>query len=501
MIQTIVFFDEITLWWDKQWELPDGVLYRVSLNGKTAGETTKTHFTCSNLTPETEYTVTVERVEGSAVRECLSVLHLATPVRKKRIDVTAQPYCAVGDGKTVNTAALQRAIDDCGAGDCVYFPKGIFLSGALNLHSDMELYLDEGAVLQGTARVEDYLPKRKSRFEGIEMMCYSSLLNMGTLDHTAGPNCRNVVIRGGGSVLGGGLAHCEAVIESERERLKEFLSQNADYVKTCENDRTIPGRARPRLVNISNCENIILANTTFGFGASWNIHFVYSRNITTYGCRILSRGVWNGDGWDPDSSENCVIFDTEFQTHDNSIAIKSGKNPEGNKIGRPCVGVRIFDCHGGNCMALGSEMSGGISDVFIWDCEFVNDNCGIGIKVTRKRGGFVRNLRVRNCRFVNLRARSVPFNDDGEAADSISIVEDILFENVELTGVAVSPTGERKPTEALLISGLDGEENYFRRITFDGVRIPLRPGSPEKVFNIKNVKDLTLKNISFFEEA
>ncbi len=498
MIQTIVFSNEITLWWDKQWELPDGVPYRILLNGKIVGHTKKTHFSCTDLQPETQYCAQVERTDtnGSAV-EILGTVYITTPPAKKRICVTDAPYFAVGDGKTVNTEALQRAIDDCGADGCVYFPKGVFLSGALNLHSDMELYLEPEATLQGTTKVEDYLPKRLSRFEGIEMMCYSSLLNMGTLDHAAGPNCRNIVIRGGGSIFGGGKELCDAVIDSERERLKDFLADNADYVKTCENDRTIPGRARPRLINISNCENVIIANTSLGFGAAWNVHFVYSRDIITYGCRILSQGVWNGDGWNPDSSENCVIFNTEFRTHDNSIAVKSGKNPEGNLINRPCVNVRIFDCHGRSCMALGSEMSGGIREVYIWDCDFTEADSGLGIKVTPKRGGYVRNVRVRNCRFVNLRMRSVHFNDDGDPADTVSVVEDVLFENLELTGVAVSVDGERRPTELLLLSGLDGEDNHFKRFTFDGVRVPCRADNSLQQINIKNMKDLTIKNLSF----
>lgn len=497
MVHSLIFSDEITLFWDKQWELRDGVIYRVTLNGEIVGETPLTHFSLYRLTEKSAYSVSVERIEDGKVCECLATLDLRTPAAKRKIDVSAAPYFAKGDGATLNTEAIQRAIDDCGANDSVYFPKGVFLSGALNLHSDMEIYLEEGATLQGTSRVEDYLPKRKSRFEGIEMMCYSSLLNMGELDHSSGPNCRNIVIRGKGSVFGGGAEHCNAVIEREREILKDYLRENADYVKTCENDSTIPGRARPRLVNISNAENVILANTTFGFGASWNIHIVYSRNIITYGCKILSQGVWNGDGWDPDSSENCVIFDTEFRTYDNSIAIKSGKNPEGNIIARPCSDIRIFNCRGGNCMALGSEMSGGISDIYIWDCDFSIPPSGMGLKVTEKRGGYIRRVRVRNCAFVNIRARCVSFNDDGESAETLPQVEDIIFENITLTGP--KPRGEGNPTELIQIFGIGGEENYFRDITLSGVRIPALEGSSHGQINIKNVKNLVLKDITFFE--
>ena len=494
MINTIVFSDEITLWWDKEWDLDDDVYYKVSLNGDTV-VTKKTHASFKELSPSTAYAVTVARIEPAAV---LFAETVTTPAAKRRIDVTAAPYFAVGDGVSVNTEALQRAINDCGANDCVYFPKGEFVSGALDLHSDMEIYLAEGATLKGSSSHKAYLPKRKSRFEGIEMECYASLLNIGELDSKSGPNCRNIVIRGAGAILGGGKELADAITESERARLADFLAANEEYVKTCENNNTIPARARGRLINISNGENVVIAGLRLGYAASWNVHFIYSKDILTYGCHICSRGVWNGDGWDPDSSDNCVIFDTTFDTHDNSIAIKSGKNPEGNIIGRPNREVRIFDCSGGECMAIGSEMSGGIEGVYIWDCDFTGGRAGIGIKVTPKRGGYVRNVRVRNCRFVNLRARSVTFNDDGEPSGAMSVVEDVLFENTVLTGQMLVEGGEHRPTEVLFISGLDGEENYFRNFTFQGLSIPST--ADHQKIQIRNVENLTLSGISFFEE-
>ena len=125
--------------------------------------------------------------------------------------------------------------------------------------------------------------------------------------------------------------------------MKKFLDNNADYVKTCENENTLPGRVRGRLINMSNCQNVVTSGITMQFGPAWNIHMIYSKDITTCGCKIVSKGVWNGDGWDPDSSENCVVFNTEFRTHDDAIAIKSGKNPEGNVINRPTKNVYIFN--------------------------------------------------------------------------------------------------------------------------------------------------------------
>jgi polygalacturonase len=494
MLNKVVFEDEITIWWDKEWDTEEVPVYRILCNGRCVGETGKTHFSMTGLPSETAYQVRVEQIKP--VEKMVGEICVITGKEKRRIDVTKSPYNAVGDGKTLNTYALQRAFDDCGENECVYIPEGVFLSGALNMHSDMELYLEKGAVLQGTEEVEDYLPKRWSRFEGIEMMCYSSLLNMGELDHTAGYHCKNVVIRGGGVVSGGGQVLCDKIIATERELLKDFLAENAEYVKTCENEKTIPGRARPRLVNISNCQNVVLANVTFQYGPAWNVHFVYSENILTYGCKIISQGVWNGDGWNPDSSENCTIFDTEFYTHDDSIAIKSGKNPQGNIINRPTRNVRIFDCHGRNGISIGSEMSGGIEGVYIWDCNFTVAYGGFSIKITEKRGGYVRGIKVKDSAFTNVRILSVPWNNDGESAPTPPIVENIELKNVELSCVrTIAITGQRIPLPALTLVGIDNENYYLRNIVIDGLRIGKHDlGEPQQVV-IKNVKGITLKNV------
>ena len=118
---------------------------------------------------------------------------------------------------------------------------------------------------------------------------------------------------------------------------------------------------------------------------------IYSDNIVTNDCTFISEGVHNGDGWDPDSSTNCTIFACTFFTGDDSVAIKSGKNPEGNIINKPCKHIRVFDCvtKYGHGICMGSEMSGGIEDVKIWDCDLENSVYGIEIKGTKKRGGYV----------------------------------------------------------------------------------------------------------------
>ena len=112
----------------------------------------------------------------------------------------------------------------------------------------MELYLEEGAVLQGTDQPEDYQPKIWRRFEGIEQECYSSLLNLGDLDNAGGYSCKNVTIRGNGTIASGGKRLAQRVIALETQRLKAELEANPDRVLECEKPETIPGRARPKLV-------------------------------------------------------------------------------------------------------------------------------------------------------------------------------------------------------------------------------------------------------------
>ena len=352
----------------------------------------------------------------------LGIAQVSYAESKRKIDVTKAPYLAVGNGKTLNTLAIQKAIDDCGATDCVYIPEGVFLTGALNLHSDMELYVSERAVLQGSKKVEDYLPKIKSRFEGIERTCYRSLINIGEIDNKAGYTSKNIVIRGGGSILGGGR---ELMIDTvEKESGFAFLGDDFSARKQqCGWD------TRGRLLHVCNTENIVVSNVTIGLGASWNLHFTYSKNVVTFGCKIVSWNVNNGDGWDVDSSEDCTIFDCDFDTRDDMIAVKSGKNPEGNIINRPTRNVKVFDCRceHGHGLAVGSEMSGGVENFYVWDCQMEQSRCGMEIKGAKERGGYVKNIYVYDSSFSILAIRSVDYNSGVEKAPTPPVFENFHF--------------------------------------------------------------------------
>lgn len=452
----------IIIYWDLPEDFQEGEEYSLTLDGREY-KTQKCHLRVTDLTPDTEY---IARWSHKDTVKELTVRTL--PVRER---VNVLDFGAVGDGETLNTEALQRAIDSC-QGGVVYLPEGDYMTGSLFLHSDMELYLEKGAILHGTTCVEDYSPKIKSRFEGKEMMCYSALINIGRLDREE-ITCRNVRICGDGTVYGGGRELADRVVEVETVLMKAELEAMGDKIKEYELPQTAPGRARPRLINISSAENVVISGITVANGPCWNVHMIYSRNIETCGVTFRSSGVWNGDGWDPDSSTDCSIFGCEFYTGDDAVAIKSGKNPEGNVINRPSERIRIFDCKSnyGHGVTIGSEMSGGINDVRIWNCDMSTSVYGVEIKATKKRGGYVKNVQVRNTTACRILLHSVGYNDDGEGAPTAPVFEDCAFVNVQLTARMHTQENEEVDCEAIEVSGFDIPGHYAKNIKFKNITI------------------------------
>jgi polygalacturonase len=488
-MRTISTEDSLTIFWKK----PDfeAGTYAFFLDGRSMGTSQTTHFTFAGLEADREYHVEIR------FRQAVKALTCRTKKTRRRIDVTQAPYEALGNGQTMNTSALQRAIDDCGPGETVYLPTGVYLTGALRLHSDMELYLESGAVLQGTDDPEDYLPKIPSRFEGIERECYSSLLNMGTLNHKDGYNCENITIRGKGTIASGGRRLAEKVTAAETERLADYLKGLGEKIEEYENPETIPGRARPRLVNISNCRNVTMSGITFRDGASWNVHMIYSDNVVTYDCNFYSRDVWNGDGWDPDSSTNCSIFGCTFYTGDDCISIKSGKNPEGNLVDKPTKHIRVFDCKCafGHGITIGSEMSGGVDDVDIWDCDMGQSMSGIEIKATKKRGGYVQNVHMRNCVVARVMFHSVGYNDDGEGADHPPVFENCSFEGVQVLGEYFNHESKTVECEAIELAGFDEPWYELRNIVFKNITIGTGKHGHKQTISLQYCDNVTFENI------
>lgn len=516
MIEYRTAEDFAVLFWEKPEDAGKQTLYRVADEEGNTWSAASTHVTVTGLPYESRRVFTVSYSagtgdDGNDVWKLLGSVTVKTDRKKEKIDVTKAPYSAAGDGETSDTKAIQQAIDDCRPDQIVYIPAGVYKCGALDVKSDTDICLAKDALIQGTVDPKDYLPLIPSRFEGLERTCYRSQINIGRLDREAGVTCRNVRIYGEGSILSGGVPLAKAEANTEKERLASVIASIDVEAEGLENSGTLPGRVRGRLINVSCAENIWIHGITAGMAPAWNLHFVYSKNIVTDSCTIVSAGVWNGDGWDPDSSQDCTIFGTTFFTEDDSVAIKSGKNPEGNRIGIPSSHIRIFDCScsSGHGLCIGSEMSGGVEDVSIWDCDMRRTWAGIEVKACPKRGGYVRGLKVRDCSVSHISVHDAVVNMDGEGAPDMPFFSDFEFRNLHLLGRYFDNNGGRNVwvnCPAVELIGFEKKGHDIRRVYMDNIEIeePERQTSGKKAgpmevhagnILIAHASDVTMKNV------
>jgi exo-poly-alpha-galacturonosidase len=434
--------NSVTLLWDKQYG-KDAVVYEISVNDKVVGSTTTTNYTVNQLMPATSYTVRLAIKQGnSSSAKVLNTLKFKTTSKGKIYNIV--DYGAKAGTLTKNTRAIQAAIDACTEGGTVYIPKGTFVSGALYLKSNMTLYIEKGGVLKGSVAVEDYLPMILNRFEGWELKTYASLLNAGTLNRNGTYNVKNIRITGGGTILGGGKRLGDAMIKANGIR------------------------SRGRLICWMNCQNVCISNLTIKEPPCWTIHYIYSDNITCHDLNIITNGIRNGDGIDPDSSTDSYIFNCTFDTGDDCIAIKSGKNPEGFFVAKPTKNVKITNCDfkRGHGISIGSEMSGGVSDVLVQDCKTGALLHGMQIKGTKDRGGYVKNVTVTDCELLQITVFSaVNYNNDGEPAPEVPTFENFVFKNIDL-----SKASTKEPV--IDINGFKDPAHRLRNVTFTNIVLP-----------------------------
>jgi polygalacturonase len=433
--------NSVSLLWDKQ-DQAAGAVYEILINNSVQGTTAKTNYTLSGLDPDKAYTAAV-RLKGIAGRDLKqNTLNFRTARKGKVYNVL--DYGAKGDGATLNTRSIQSAIDACTAGGTVYIPAGTFISGAVFLKSDMTLYIEKGGVLKGSEAPADYLPMILNRFEGWELKTYASLINAGTLNRNGSYNVKNLRITGEGTLSGGG------------KRLGDAMIKATDL------------RGRGRLICLMNCQDVSISGLTITEPPCWTVHYIYSDNVTCHDLNIITNGIRNGDGIDPDSSTDSYIFNCTFDTGDDCIAIKSGKNPEGYFVAKPTKNVRITDCNfkRGHGISIGSEMSGGVSDVLVQDCKAGALLHGMQIKGTKDRGGYVKNVTVADCELLQITIYSaVNYNNDGEPAPEMPTFENFVFRNIDLSKAPVKDP-------VIDINGFTDPSRRLKNVTFENITLP-----------------------------
>ncbi len=486
--EEMICSDSIGLLWnrDSLLEIPEFSHYRVSCRerGTAEGEryslmsdqaqansgmefviTSKLGHTFQNLSPNTEYQFIVQAEDADdQVLRRMTIEGCTKTAAFAVLDVTSPEYGAVGDGQTLDTAAIQKAIDNCPMGGTVLLPQGkIFYSGALFLKSHMT-FLVEG-ILLGSTDPADY-PPIITRWEGwrqlpdaewqnatekrpVNQYQHASLLTAGLYDE--GENGKNdafhtedITICGNGMINGNGFLLAWAMGPNPYE--EAWRKNRPASPKT---DLNVRGSA----VLIQNARNVYLRDITIAYGASWTTHIIYCDHVTFDGVKIISCGmrsfgaepaihILNGDGIDPDSTTNMNVTNCFFTAGDDAVAVKSGKNREGNELAKPTAYLRVTDCasiysKGGFC--IGSEQSGGAHDI-LWQNLYVEkvELFGLWIKTSRSRGGIVEDIQWKDCTLVD--AEGALFLESGmrkpdtnPAADPPELAYQ-MFENIRCTG-------------------------------------------------------------------
>jgi polygalacturonase len=412
------------------------------------------------------------------VDEILS--RIKAPQFPKR-DFTLTDYGAVADNKSDCTDAFKRAIaaaHEIGGGRVVV-PPGSFVTGPIHLKSNVNLYLSDGAIVNFFVDPNRYMPVVMTRYEGIECMNYSPLVYAYEQE--------NIAITGQG-VLNG---------QASDRNWWRWKRTQADDVKRLGNlgKRGVPvaqrvfgagTHLRPNMIQPYKCRNVLIEGVTIKNSPMWHIHPVLSTNVIVRNVRVIGHGP-NNDGCDPESCSDVLIEGCSFDTGDDCIAIKAGRNNDGRRVNAPSENIIIRNCrmkdgHGG--VVIGSETTGGIWNVFAENCTMDSPHLdrALRIKSNSIRGGFIENIYLRNIKIGQVGDAVLRINlqyGEGDIGDFTPTIRNINMENVT--------SGKSK--YALYIDGYARAPVtgiHLTNCTFDNV---MKPDI------VRGAMDLTLKNV------
>ncbi len=349
-------------------------------------------------------------------------------------------FGAAADGKTDCTRAIARAIEAAAkaGGGRVVVPPGEYLTGPIHLRSRVDLHLEGGATLKFTTDPEAYLPAVRTRFEGMDCWNYSPLI-YAFEQH-------DIAITGEG-VLDGqasdenwwrwkgrtGATHNQS---AARARLARLVANNAPM------DQRVFGRGdyfRPSFIEPYRCRNVLIEGVRIRRSPMWEVHPLFCTNVIVRGLDIQSHGP-NNDGCDPECCRDVLIENTVFDTGDDCIAIKSGRNNDGRRLGLPTENVIVRGCtmkdgHGG--VTIGSEISGGCRNVFVENCSMDSTNLDrvIRFKSNAVRGGVVENIFVRDVKVGTVRDAALQIDflyEEGTNGVHQPVVRNVVIERLEV---------------------------------------------------------------------
>jgi DNA sulfur modification protein DndE len=414
-------------------------------------------------------------------------------------------YGAKSDGVTLNTSAINSAITTCHehGGGTVVVPAGFWLTGPLELKSNVNFHVAEGAVLQFSDNPEDY-PLIRTNWEGLEAIrshppVYAhdaeniAITGKGILDGAGQawrPVKKSKLTAGEWKALvssGGVLNEAKDTWYPTARALKGSLARNPgvvaagyDVAKATE----IREFLRPNMISIARCNRVLLEGVTFQNSPAWCIHPLLTKHLTVR--NIFVRNPWNaqnGDGIDIESCRYVLVEGSKFDVGDDGICIKSGRDEEGRKRGVPTEDVIVRNCtvfHGHGGFVVGSEMSGGARNLFVSDCNFLGTDIGLRFKTTRGRGGIVEKIYIENIRMNHIGGAAILF-------DMYYMAKDPLAAEGDSPAIAFKPVNEGTP---------QFRDFHIRNVVCQGAgsAVFIR-GLPEM-----NIRDIEMDNLSIESE-
>ena len=358
-------------------------------------------------------------------------------------DVDITRHGAVGDGTTDCTEAFRQAVAACSAagGGRVVVPAGRFLTGPIHLRSNVNLHVTAEATIAFHQDPSRYLPPVFTRWEGVELMGYSPLIYAFEQE--------NIAVTGPGTLDGGGdQTHWwpwkgnaqggwkagQPTQKAGRDRLFEMAERGVPVSERIVGEG---GYLRPQFIQPYRCRNVLIEGVTIRRSPMWEVHPVLCTNVTVRGVTIDTHGP-NNDGCNPESCRDVLIEDCYFDTGDDCIAIKSGRNADGRRLATPSENIVVRNCrmkdgHGG--VTIGSEISGGVRNVFAERCEMDSPNLdrALRFKTNAMRGGTIEHVYMRNVTIGQVAdaVLSIDFHyEEGANGPFTPVVRDVEMRNV-----------------------------------------------------------------------
>ena len=398
----------------------------------------------------------------------------------RAVDYNIMDFGAVADTLVDSRQAINDAITKCSdeGGGRVVVPAGNWAcNGPIVLKSDVNLHVSEGARIVFSEKPSDYLPAVLTMWEGTEMYNYSPLVYSY--------HCNNIALTGKG-ILDGNATNGFAKMRPQKSKLQNQLRQmGVDLVPIRERYFGEESNMPPSMVSPFGCKNVLIEGVTLLDSPFWVIHPVYCDNVTVRGVTIESWNL-NNDGCDPDRTTNVLIEDCDFRTGDDAIAIKAGMNQDAWNAGQKTANIIVRNCRFSslcNGLCIGSDMSGGVHDVYMYDVAI--DKCfnAIYFKSNLDRGGFIRDVWVDNIACNEVKTAFIRFETNYHFHRGGFYPT--IFENFEISNV----TGKKSSRFGITAIGTKGYEMrniHLKDVTLDNCPTP---------YLLKNVKDITFDDV------